>query len=72
MAVRCDNAANIVVTELHVSGTLRPAVFSDKLCQDNGEVTESLLPSCCLAGGARQEANVGLFLGKSLITAHDL
>lgn len=36
--------------------------------QDNSEVTESLLPSCCLARGTKREANVVLFLGKSLIT----
>lgn len=40
----------------------------DDPCQDNDEVTESLLPSCCLARGARREANVVLFLGKWLIT----
>lgn len=52
----------------HRSGRLRCVVPLDEPCQDNGEVTESLLPSCCLARGARREANVVLFLGKSLIT----
>lgn len=52
---------------LHRSG--RRAMPLDEPCQDNGEVTESLLPSCCLARGAEREANVVLFLGKSLITS---
>lgn len=52
----------------HRSGRLKRAVPLDEPCQDNSEVTESLLPSCCLARGARREANVVLFLGKSLIT----
>lgn len=50
----------------HRSG--RHTVPLDEPCQDSGEVTESLLPSCCLARGAEREANVVLFLGKALIT----
>lgn len=52
----------------HRYGRLRCAVPLDKTCQDNSEVIESLLPSCCLVRGTRREANVVLFLGKSLIT----
>lgn len=48
----------------------RRAASLDEPCQDNSEVTESLLPSCCQASGAKREANVVLFLGKSLITGY--
>lgn len=38
---------------LHRSGRRRHVVLPDEPCQDNGEVTESLLPSCCLVQGRR-------------------
>ena len=57
-AIKCDGAA--IQSEQCSASIWQP-------CQDNSEVTESLLPSCCLARGATQEANVVLFLEKSLI-----
>lgn len=35
----------------HRSGTLSHVAPLDEPCQDDGRVTESLLPSCCEAGG---------------------
>lgn len=58
VAIKCDTAAK--QSKLCTAWIWQPY-------RDNGEVTESLLPSCCLVGSAVQEANVVLFLGKPLI-----
>lgn len=59
VAIKCDTAAK--QSKQRTAWIWQPY-------RHNGEVTESLLPSCCLVGSAVQEANVLLFLGKPLTT----
>lgn len=57
MAIKFDAAAKR--GKMHTTESRRP-------CQDHGEVTESLLPSCCPVRGTVREANVVSFLGKAI------